>query len=325
MQLNELRKELQFNAELLNLIDTLKNIAGAEYHTMEKEKERFDAFLEAFPRFFRVVDLVDEDAPLVRVMSDVLGVIIVTSDSGFMGGLNQGVMRKAYEFYENLPADKVRLVVIGEKGATSIGDAGREFKFFPGIARNTIYEQAVVVKNYLVDEVVAGRMGKVMIAYPKPISFTAQTIEADSLLPCSELVERVHEVKDEETVQAGKLKVKTDKVVVESALSDMMQYLAGVWLSSRLSVIFEDSKLAEFSARALHLEGSHQTLQKDHKALKHKVFKATHEQIDKGMRESFAARGGKKKKKRKKQKLAHEAAQKAAAELAAEMASEEAA
>ena len=312
MQLNELKKELQFNSELLNLIDTLKNIAGAEYHTMEKEKERFDAFLEAFPNFFRVVNLVDMDDPLVRVVSDVLGVVIVTSDSGFMGGLNQGVMRKALELYEELPPDKVSLVVVGEKGATAIGDGGREFKFFPGIVRNTIYEQAVDVKNYLVEQVVAGNMGKVIITYPKPVSFTAQTIEADSLLPCSELFERVAEVKEEakaeEEAKERRINVKTDKVVVESSFADMLQYLAGVWLSSRLSVVFEDSKLAEFSARAMHLEGSHQTLQKDHKELKHKTFKAVHEQIDKGMRESFAARGGKKKKKRKQQKARESAA-----------------
>ncbi len=43
MQLNELRKDLEFNAELLSLVETLKNVAGAQYHVLEKQKERFDA------------------------------------------------------------------------------------------------------------------------------------------------------------------------------------------------------------------------------------------------------------------------------------------
>jgi len=93
VQLNELRKELKFTKELLSLVETLKNVAGAQYHLLEKEKERFDRFMDAFAGFFRVVNLVDVENPLVRPMSDVLGLVIVTSDSGFMGGLNQGVIR----------------------------------------------------------------------------------------------------------------------------------------------------------------------------------------------------------------------------------------
>ena len=62
MQLTELRKELQFNGDLLGLIETLKNIAAAQYHVMEKEKKkRFNQFIHAFTGFFRVVNLVDVD------------------------------------------------------------------------------------------------------------------------------------------------------------------------------------------------------------------------------------------------------------------------
>jgi hypothetical protein len=35
VQLHELRKELRFNTELTQLIETLKNIAAAQYHAME--------------------------------------------------------------------------------------------------------------------------------------------------------------------------------------------------------------------------------------------------------------------------------------------------
>ena len=43
----------------------------------------------------------------------------------------------------------------------------------------------------------------------------------------------------------------------------MVEYLAGVWVTSKLFEVFEDSKLAEFSARAMHLEGSFQKLEKE--------------------------------------------------------------
>jgi hypothetical protein len=77
----------------------------------------------------------------------------------------------------------------------------------------------------------------------------------------------------------------------------MVEYLAGVWVTSRLFEICEDSKLAEFSARAMHLEGSVQKVEKERKKLEHKCFKAAHELIDKGMRESFASRGKRRRRK----------------------------
>jgi len=289
MQRNELRKELKFQRELLNLIETLKNIAGAEYHAMEKEKERFDRFLESFTGFFRVVDLMDVEHPLVRVVSDKLGLIVVTSDSGFMGGLNQAVVRAALAAQGSLSNEQVALVVIGEKGAGIMSERPGGFKFFPGINQNTIYEQAVEVKNYIVQEVLARRMGKVMIAYPRPISFSAQTVEVVTLLPCAELFDRDAKSELNGRGPAKGLLAEARKVIVESSFSDMVEYLASMWVSAKLYQIFEDSKLAEFSARAMHLEGSQQKVERNVKSLQHKYFKATHEQIDKGMRESFSA------------------------------------
>lgn len=298
MQLNEIRKDMQFNSELVQLIETLKNIAAAQYHMMEREKERFNEFMDAFSGFFRVVNLADVEDPLVDVMSDVLGIVIVTSDSGFMGGLNQGVMRAALQAQGSLPDSLVALTVIGDKGCSTFEDQDREFKAFHGINQETIYEQAVKIKDYIVREVLAKRMGRVMIAYPKPISFTAQTIEVINLLPCAELFDRDAQSEEEEQVVGKGIMAEARNVIVESSYSDMVEYLAGTWVVSKLFEVFEDSKLAEFSARAVHLEGSYQKLLKDQTKIRHRFFKASHEKIDKGMRESFAATKKKKPRKR---------------------------
>ena len=299
MQLNEIRKELKFNIELVQLIETLKNIAASQYHIMEKEKERFDDFMNAFSEFFRVVNLVEVQDPLVRVMSDVLGVIVVTSDAGFMGGLNQAVMRVALEAQGERSNSQVALVVIGEKGASTFSDQRREFKFFGGINQDTLYEQAVEIKDYIVAEVLAKRMGKVVIAYPKSLSFSSQTTQAISILPCAELFDASAVSEVSRRIKGPAFMTRATQVIVESSFSDMVEYLAGVWVTSKLYEVFEDSKLAEFSARALHLEGSFQKLEKEHKKIKHQCFKAVHEKIDKGMRESFSAQGSSKKRKKR--------------------------
>lgn len=317
MQLNELRKEMLFNKDLLALIDTLKNVAGAQYHMLEKQKERFDMFMDAFAGFFKVVNLVEVDNPLVRVSSDVLGVVIVTSDSGFMGGLNQGVMRRAFAAAEGYDEDHISYVVIGDKGCGSFSDQGRKFKAFRGIDQDTIYEQSLAIKDYLVQEVLAGRMGKVVMAYPCALSFTAQEVRTISLLPCAELFDQ--DVDSEVAVRAGKgegMLADATKIIIESSFNDIVEYLSGVWVTSKLYEVFEDSKLAEFSARAMHLEGSLQKVEKTFKKSQHAVFKAVHEQIDKSMRECHSAKMLKDKKKRKK-KIAR---RNAAAELAARQA-----
>ena len=298
MQINELRKDLRFNTELKNLVETLKNVAGAQYQLLEKKKERFEAFMDEFAGFFRVVDLARETNPLVGVATDILGIVIVTSDSGFMGGLNGGVINAALAAQGSHPNEKTQLVVIGEKGAMRIGDMGRQFKFFPGIHQDTIYEQSIEIKDYIVDEVLERRMGKVMLAYPKSLSFTAQSIEVINILPCGEFFDRDVESEVSRRTTTRRLIAEATRVIVESSFADMAKYLAGVWVGSKLYEVFEDSKLAEFSARAMHLEESLQKVEKEQKKLKHRFFKASHEEIDKGMREGFTAKNLKDRKKK---------------------------
>ncbi len=299
MQLHELRKELSFNHELLSLVETLKNVAGSQYHVMEKQKQRFDAFMDAFSGFFRVVDLVDVVNPLVQSQSKVTGIIIVTSDSGFMGGLNSGVIRAGMRAIENIPPQNTQLIIIGDKGAGALSDQGRKFKAFGGINQDTIYEQSVVIKDYLMQEVMEKRIGKLLVAYPRALSFSAQTIEVINLLPCGDLFDRESESEVSEHVGARRFLTEAREVIVESSFDAMLEYLAGVWVTSKLFEVFEDGKLAEFSARAMHLEGSLQKVEKEYQKVKQKCSKASHELIDKGMRESFAAKSTKSRKKKR--------------------------
>ncbi len=278
------------------MIQTLKNIAASQYHMLEREKERFADFMAQFTGFFQVVDMVHQDAPLVNVLTDVVGIVLVTSDSGFMGGLNAGVIQAGYDVQGLLPESQVRYIVIGDKGAAKLSESGRDFKAFPGIFPETRYEQAMEIRDYIVKEVSEKRIGKVVVVHPRPISFTQQIIDTFNLLPCGELFDRSAAVAAP-VGKAGMKKLIADarKVTVESKFEDMVTYLAEVWVASKLYEVFEDSKLAEFAARAMHLEESAQKLEKEHKKLKHQCFRAAHELVDKGMRESFSSRKKKKK------------------------------
>lgn len=293
--LSQLRRDLRFNAEFLQLIQTLKNIAASQYHTLEREKERFAEFMDQFAGFFRMTDMVGTEAPLVKTVTEVIGIVLVTSDSGFMGGLNAGVLNAGFDAQGVLPEEKVRFIVIGDKGCTKFSENNRPFKGFPGITQETRYEQAMEIRDYIVKEVMERRIGRVTVVHPRALSFTQQTVDTFNLLPCGELFDKSAESVVERHSSGIKLIRDARKVAVESAYEDMVEYLAGVWVASKLYEAFEDSKLAEYAARAMHLEDSAQKLEKEHKKLKHQCFRAAHEMVDKSMRESFSSRKKKKK------------------------------
>ncbi len=295
MQLNELRKDLRFNTELLSLVETLKNVAGSQYHLLEKQKARFEAFMDAFAGFFRIVNLVDVRNPLVAVESANTGLILVTSDSGFMGGLNTAIIRAGFEAIADVPRDRRRLIVIGDKGAAAVNELQPDATFFPGINQDDIYGHAAMVKAHVIDAVMNREIGMLYVAYAAASSFSAQTVEVIPLLPCRALFDV--EAESEIARHAGTSRFVSDarKVIVESSYDDIAVYLASQWVAAKLYEVFEDSKLAEFSARAMHLEGSLQKVEKEHARIRHKCFKAAHELVDKGMRESFAAKSTKRK------------------------------
>jgi F-type H+-transporting ATPase subunit gamma len=285
--LQKLKDELQANLDLTDIVDVLKGIAISEYWALEKRKERFAKFMDAFEGFFHLIDFSTIQHPFAKARGN-LGIIMITSDEGFMGGLNTRVINTAL----GLPgADKAELMMIGERGAADLKALGRNFVSFPGIASEECYEEAMEFKDYIVKESLAGKFGRLILIYPQPISFMVQKVEIVKILPCTELFE-----KREDLVEMEK------DVILESSLHLIIEYLVETWIAQKLLEVFEDSKLAEFSSRTVHLEESYQILLEKGKGIKHQYFRGRHELIDKGMRDIFSAKIVRARAHRKKQK-----------------------
>ena len=274
------KKELTFHREFTELIEIIKEIAASQFRSLESNKEeRFAKFLESFDGFFEMLGSLKVEDVFTAVMSDVTGLILVTSDEGFMGGLNSKVIHAGLEKTQN---GKRNIIVVGEQGANYLKDLKLEYTAFPGVAPEERYERAVALKDFIVGEVLKKKMGRVFVSYPKPVSLTAQTAEVMALLPFTEAsirkeTEPIHDDKDR-------------RVIMESSLKGIMDYLAGMWMTYKLYNIFEDSKLAELSARMMSLEESYGALSQKEEVLQHRYFRAYHEMVDKGMREIFASK-----------------------------------
>jgi len=267
-----LKNELELNTELTQLLEVLKGIASAQFRQLEKRRERFAKFMDAFEGFFQLIDFSSVQHPFAGGGGN-LGIIMITSDEGFMGGLNTKVINTALEYSG---AENAELIIIGERGAAYLKGMGRSFTGFPGITSDGGYEAALNLKSFIMKEGLAGKFSRLILFYPKPVSFTVHKIEALSILPCGELFKKRENIAEE-------------NIIIESSLSAIIEYLVGTWVVEKLFEVFEDSKLSEFSARTVHLEESHQVLLQRERLIRFQYFRSRHELIDRGMRETFSS------------------------------------
>ena len=265
-----LKKDVQFNQELTQFIDVLKGIAASRYHVLERRLKLFDRYFHEVGDVLALADLSRSGHPFVRPASPVVGVVMVTSDGGFLGGLNTQVVNAGLQ--EAGPAGA--LTVLGERGAGYLRDLRRGFTSFPGIDDTSRLALALAVRDHIVSQVLQGACGRLVVVYPRPVSFAVQDVTAEVFVPCTAWTPPPREARE---------------LLWESPQDAVIEYLVTQWIGFRLDIIFALSRLAELAARVVHLEGSYQELQRRGKQLRLQYFRARHEVIDRSMREIFSA------------------------------------
>lgn len=275
----KLKAEMLFNSDLTRLVDAMKGVAAAQYFTMEHRKSNLARSSQALEELFDVYDFRRSFHPFVRLASEKKYIVLVTTDSGFMGGLNMKVLNAGLR----LETSGSRFLVIGERGVNSIKEFGKQVDTLPGInpddSRFELQDQLIA---QMIQAVAREGFGQVILVAPRALSFTVQRVESWNLIPCPIFFKNKPEF-------VPTKKMQQNSVILESSEGGIIEKLAVLWLRKRLTEIFEDAKLAEFGARTMHLEESFQTLTKIDKQLKLQFFKARREKIDQSLRESFTS------------------------------------
>ena len=137
--LSTLQKELEFNTDLVALLNVMKGIAASRFQALQKRKERFKKFVNSFQGFFELIDFSAVEHPFGRAVAKRAGVIMVTSDEGFMGGLNSHVINAALAERKN----ETELITLGERGSAYLKGMGEKFVPFPGVTEENKYELAL--------------------------------------------------------------------------------------------------------------------------------------------------------------------------------------
>lgn len=265
---------MMFNRHLSSLIETLKTIAVSQYKSLEQRISTYENLLLVAESFFELIDVGYVDHVFLNPKNKKQAVIVVATDVGFLGGLNVKVIASAMAELENMPG---KLIVIGERGKTYANEIGVPFVAFGGISDEARYGQAMELRDYVLNEVLKGSFNYLKVVYPRPVTFTMQAVETVSFLPFSPPVTKK---------AAGEM----SDIILESRLKDIAEYLIGIWMGQKLYEIFGLSRLAEFSARYVHLEECSQKLKDIDRKTQLQYFRAQHELIDRNMRELFAAR-----------------------------------
>jgi len=270
--LSYIKKDIDFNKNLAALIETLKTIAVTQYRSLEKNIKTFKDFFLAIDSFFEFIDIKRVQHPFLKPVGEAQIIVAVTSDAGFLGGLNIQVVNAAVSEFKKTSA---KLIVIGDRGKMYIRGMGIPATYFPGINDVNRHGQAMQVRDYVVREFLSNSFGYLKVIYPKPVSFTVQRGSMVCLLPYN----------IQKTEQA-----KIPGIIMESSEEKSLEYLIYLWTGQMLYDVFGASRLAEFAARYVHLEESVQKLEKLEKKIKLEYFHVKHELVDRTMRELFAGR-----------------------------------
>ncbi len=282
-----IKKDIDFNKSFRSILEVLKLVAVSQYHALEKKLKTFEKFGEVLAQFFDSIDLRFVQHPFLNPGGDApMAVIAVTSDAGLLGGMNMQVVTKAYEL---AAPEGGRLIVVGERGQVYAQEMKIPFVYFPGVVDAERFSQAMQLRDYLVQEILSGKIGVLKVVYCQAVSLVIHRVEAETLVPFVKPAPPSDEAPRRKETPAKSKEFLKDHIF-ESSPGKILEYLVYLFLGERLYEIFGMSRLAEQAARFVHLEESSQKILDLNKKLLLQYFRRRHEIIDQNMRELFASR-----------------------------------
>ena len=271
--LASLKQELDFNKSLGNIIEILKMTALAQFHTFQFRDKPNAGYLRELENAFGLLGNKARGHPyLLERKSLPSAIIIVTSDEGFLGGLNTFLVNAGLDARKS-PNDEI--VIIGERGVRYLEDAGSPFSSLTGISDDVKFAETARLTSYLLTSY-KKKFGRAIVVYPKFISLTHQKVETFQLLPYIAAPARVTPSWEE--------------ITFEPYPHRIVEIIVELWTRFKLYEIFWSSKQSEIAARIMHLEGSTQELAAVNQKLAFDYFRRVHALSDKTIREVCAAK-----------------------------------
>jgi len=271
--IGKLKANMQFNKNLGDLIEVMKLAATTQFNQFRLQGEPSPDSIRQLEEVSAVLISLGLNSDLLTPQESLPALIfLISSDEGFLGELNFLLVNKLLDMRR--PQDMI--VCAGNQGASYLKEIEIDFMPFDSPGEKIDPERLGKIRDYIAKQYLRGSVGKVYVIYSRFINITSQQIELEALLPLSGL-------KPSSANPPRNLLVEpSSRLVVEGWVK--------LWLDFCFYQIFWSSKLAEFAARIMHLEGSAQELEKINGHLRMEYFKYLHGLSDKSIRELTAAR-----------------------------------
>ncbi|MCK4909279.1 MAG: F0F1 ATP synthase subunit gamma [Planctomycetes bacterium] len=306
--LQDLKKETTFNNEMHDLIDILRKTAVAQFQVLFSKQKALsieNRFTKYLNKMFNLITYEKVRHPIFTNPKNRVLLIMMTTDMGFLGGVNTKVIESGLNLVG--PRDVFEVVVVGEKGRDHFVGASHNCVFLPGVTDGVKFDEVTTLRDYIFATSIREKFGRVLITYPKFFSFAHQKIETLQLIPCDYLfkggskkppsikikskTEGNQEPEKEiepPPVKAGP--VLPEKIIYEPFLDKVVDYLIRAWLAHHLYHIYWHSKLSELASRSMHLDESLSELSEMKTTTRMQYLKVKHELTDRNTRDIFGGR-----------------------------------
>lgn len=269
-----LKGDLEFNKNLGELIDVMKLAATLQFNQFRSRQESLAEFLSSLEMAFNALSKQQISSVFLNPRQNLpAGIILLSSDEGFLGELNSLLVNKLLDVRQA----QDRIVVLGRQGADYLEELRLDFVTLPSPDEKFKFSSAQKLRDEVFYPYFNEEIGKIHIIYARFVNITLQQIESETLLPLPGFSSSVAPALREE-------------FIIEPDINSVIQGWVKLWLGFRLYQIMWSSKLAEFAARIMHLEGSIQELNRINQHLKLEYFKYLHSLSDKTIREISASR-----------------------------------
>lgn len=274
--LAKLKSNMEFNRSLGTIVDILKTTALVHFRSFQFKDRPDPDFLKELEGIFKIMEARKIKHPYFFDRKSLPSAIaVITSDEGFLGGLNTLLVNAAFD---QRRSKEDELIMLGERGSRHLEDLKEKFVSFPGISDETGWKEPEKLARYLLNGY-RKKFGRVFVSYPRFVSLTHQKVEVLQLLP--------------RPMAAGAAAVSTglaDEPLIEPSETRVAEAAVELWMRYKLFEIFWLSKQSEYAARIMHLEGSTHELSNLNQRLRFEYFRRVHAMSDKTIREISAAK-----------------------------------
>jgi F-type H+-transporting ATPase subunit gamma len=268
----KLKQNLRFNQDLDELVEVMKLAATLQFNQFRSRPEpslKTPPLLEAV---FGQITQEQKDHPLLRPKNDLpIALVLVSSDEGFLGELNSLLAGRVLEARRSQDI----IMACGRQGADYLRELSVNFSPFMAATDKLDFKEIEPLRDHIFGLYAKGEVGGVRVVYARFVNLSLQQIESEQLLPLAIPVYQPDQAKE---------------ILIEPDSRAVILGWIKLWLGFKLYQIFWSAKLAELSARIMHLESSSQELTRISQHLKLEYFKHLHNLSDKTIREISASR-----------------------------------